>query len=217
MKSGGGFLFRESELTKQLYTTTEVANMLNVTTKTIQNYEKSGVLKCERTEGGHRRITCEELKKYLKSKGLLNEDLFWERRDVVYARVSSNEQKTKGDLDRQALAVVEGFSTLNEPIILKEVGSGLNDNRKQLNKLIDLVLTDQVGNVYVAYRDRLTRFGFHYLEKVFNHHGVQIFVLNAEERQEDVSKALAEDMMALIASFSGKLYGMRSHKKSKVS
>ena len=210
-------MFRESELTKQLYTTTEVANMLNVTTKTIQNYEKSGVLKCERTEGGHRRITCEELKKYLKSKGLLYEDLFWKRRDVVYARVSSNEQKTKGDLDRQALAIIEGFSTLKEPIVLKEVGSGLNDNRKQLNKLLDLVLADQVGNVYITYRDRLTRFGFHYLERIFNHHGTQIFVLNDEERQEDVSKALAEDMMALIASFSGKLYGMRSHKKSRTS
>lgn len=127
------------------------------------------------------------------------------------SRVSSHEQKNKGDLDRQALSIIEGFPYIRNPLIFKEVGSGLNDNRKQLMKIIDMVLNDEVSNIYITYRDRLTRFGFNYLEKVFLHKGVRIFVLHDEERK-DVSKALAEDMMALIASFSGKLYGLRSHK-----
>jgi predicted site-specific integrase-resolvase len=98
----------------------------------------------------------------------------------------------------------------------QEVGSGLNDKRKLLLKLIDMVLNDEVNGIYVTYRDRLTRFGFHYLEKICGSKGVEIHILH-NEREEDVNKALVEDVMALIASFSGKLYGMRSHKKVKAS
>ena len=212
---GGGILFRQSELSKPMYTISEVAKMLGVTAKTLQNYEKKGDIVFERTDGGHRRITNENLSKYLDSKGLLENDTWWERQDVVYARVSSHEQKTKGDLDRQVVEVVQGFPFLQKPIILKEVGSGLNDNRGQLNKLIDMVMRNEVNNVYINYKDRLTRFGFNYLERVFLCHGTQIKVLHETNKQEDISKALAEDMMSLIASFSGKLYGMRSHKKSR--
>lgn len=166
-------------------------------------------------QGGHRIVSKEELVKYLDKKGLLIDDLIVKKVDVVYARVSSGEQKTKGDLDRQALAVLEGFCGLiKNPVIFKEVGSGLNDKRKLLLKLIDMVLNDEVNGIYVTYRDRLTRFGFHYLEKICDSKGVEIHILN-NEREEDVNKALVEDVMSLIASFSGKLYGMRSHKKRK--
>ena len=75
-----------------------------------------------------------------------------------------------------------------------------------------MVLNNEVNGIYITYRDRLTRFGFHYLEKICSYKGVEIHILH-NERKEDVNKALVEDVMALIASFSGKLYGMRSHKK----
>ena len=109
--------------------------------------------------------------------------------------------------------MLDGFNNqIKNPLVLKEVGSGLNDNRKQLHKLIDMVLNNEVNGIYITYRDRLTRFGYHYLEKICKYKGVEIHVLN-NEREEDINKALVEDVMALIASFSGKLYGMRSHKK----
>lgn len=64
--------------------------------------------------------------------------------DIVYARVSSNEQKQKGDLDRQALSIIERVPNLQNVIVFKEVGSGLNDKRKELNKLINMVLNDEI-------------------------------------------------------------------------
>ena len=195
-----------------MYKVGEVKELLGVTLQTLHNYDKNGVLKFERTDGGHRLVTKEELLRYLSEKGLLLDDSGLEKFDVIYARVSSNEQKTKGDLDRQILSVLEGFrGRIKNPLILKEVGSGLNDNRKQLHKLIDMILENKVNNIYITYRDRLTRFGYHYIERICEHNGVAIQVLN-NERDEDVNKALVEDVMALIASFSGKLYGMRSHK-----
>ena len=205
-------LYRLSDFTKPMYKVGEVKELLGVTLQTLHNYDKNGVLKFERTDGGHRLVTKEELLRYLSEKGLLLDDSGLEKFDVIYARVSSNEQKAKGDLDRQVLSVLEGFSgRIKNPLILKEVGSGLNDNRKQLHKLIDMIFENKVNNIYITYRDRLTRFGYHYIERICEYSGVTIQVLN-NERDEDVNKALVEDVMALIASFSGKLYGMRSHK-----
>lgn len=206
-------MYKLSEFVKPMYKAGEVKNILGVTLQTLHNYDKNGVLKFERTNGGHRLVSKEELIRYLDSKGLIENDLKLEKKDIIYARVSSGEQKTKGDLDRQALAVLDGFNNqIKNPLVLKEVGSGLNDNRKQLHKLIDMVLNNEVNCIYITYRDRLTQFGYHYLEKICKYKGVEIHVLN-NEREEDINKALVEDVMALIASFSGKLYGMRSYKK----
>lgn len=73
----------------------------------------------------------------------------------------------------------------------------------------------EVRNVYITYKDRLTRFGYHYLETMFLAHDVNIIVVKDEKLDKSVQEELVEDMMTLIASFSGKLYGMRSKKNKK--
>ena len=109
--------------------------------------------------------------------------------------------------------LIENVDNLINPLVLKEVGSGLNDKRKKLMELINLVCNDQVRNIYVTYKDRLTRFGFNYLEEMFKNHDVQIIVVKDKKEEKDVKEELVDDMMSLIASFSGKLYGMRSKNK----
>ena len=204
-------MYKRSDFTKKYYKTGEVAKILNLTIKTIQNYDHSGKLKFIRTTTNYRLMTREDLLDYLDKEGMLC-DISLEKRDVIYARVSSNEQKTKGDLDRQAMFLIENVDNLINPLVLKEVGSGLNDKRKKLMELINLVCNDQVRNIYVTYKDRLTRFGFNYLEEMFKNHDVQIVVKDKKE-EKDVKEELVDDMMSLIASFSGKLYGMRSKNK----
>lgn len=207
-------MYKVSEFAKPLYKIGEVAKLLGVTTRTIQNYDNQGKIETVRSDGGYRLVTREGLIKHLSRRGLIIDDTSSVKKDVIYARVSSHEQKVKGDLDRQAMKIVDSVHDLQNLLILKEVGSGLNDKRKQLLKLIDLVLQDEVNRVFVTYRDRLTRFGYHYLEKIFLAKGVSIIVLNDEINDKNVQEELVEDMMSLIASFSGKLYGMRSHKKT---
>lgn len=102
---------------------------------------------------------------------------------------------------------------LQNPLVLKEVGSGLNDKRKKLLELIALVVNNRVNRVFVTYRDRLTRFGFNYLETVFNAYGVEIVTVKQDSEKRSVEQELVDDMMALIVSFSGKLYGLRGKKK----
>ena len=88
----------------------------------------------------------------------------------------------------------------------------MNDKRVQLQKLLKMVCNDEARNVYVTYKDRLTRFGHHYLETMFLSHNVNIIVVKDSHAEKSVQEELVEDMMSLIASFSGKLYGMRSKK-----
>lgn len=208
-------MYKLSSFTKQSYKTGEVAEILGVTNKTIQNYDKWGKLRVCRTAGNRRCIMRDDLVAFLKEKDLLLDDMQNVKRDVVYARVSSHEQKEKGDLDRQALFIIENVPDLINPLVMKEVGSGLNDQRKQLQKLLKMVCLNEVNKVYVTYKDRLTRFGYHYLKTIFEINGVEIIVVKDEKASKTVQDELVEDMMSLIACFSGKLYGMRSKKSMK--
>ena len=205
-------MYKVSGLKKQSYKVNEVAEILGVTTKTIRNYDERGILKAERTVGNHRVIMRDELIRFLNEKGMLLDDTMKGRRDIVYARVSSHDQKQHGDLDRQALFLVEHVPDMQNPLVLKEVGSGLNDKRKKFQQVLTMVSKGEVRNVYVTYKDRLTRFGFNYLETMFNACGTNIVIVKDESEEKSVQEELVEDMMSLIASFSGKLYGMRSRK-----
>ncbi len=207
-------MYKVSEFQKEYYKPKDVANYLNVSVRTVQNYGDSGVLSVERTSSDRRIISRESLLKYLDNVGMLYDDtseFLKNKKIVVYARVSSYEQKTKGDLDRQALILVENLTDTSNLEILKEVGSGLNDKRPKLLKLIRMVLNDEVREIHITYRDRLTRFGFNYLQEMCNQKDVKISVLRTA-KDKDTEKELVDDMMSLIASFSGKLYGLRSRK-----
>ena len=116
----------------------------------------------------------------------------------------------KMEIENMEKFLIEHCSELQKPIVVKEVGSGLNDKRPKLEKLMEHVMDGKVNNIYITYKDRLTRFGYHYLENVCGHYGVRIIVVKDLERSKSIEQELAEDLMSLIASFSGKLYGLRS-------
>jgi len=100
---------------------------------------------------------------------------------------------------------------------ITDMGSGLNQKRKGFLRLtlLDRVLHNEVDKVVILHEDRLTRFGFEALKKVFEGHGTTIEVLN----QTDVKppqQELVEDLITMISHSSGKLYGMRSSKQKEV-
>ena len=197
-------LIKQSELTKEQYTIGEVAAFLNVNVKTIQRWDREGIFKCERTHTNRRVINRDNLIAVLNDRGMLFNDINNSKVDVIYARVSLNEEMAKGDLDRQVSFLVQSVKDLKNPTILAEVGSGLNDKRKKLHQLLDMVLQDKVDRIFVTYRDRLTRFGFHYLKKVCSYHNVKIIVVKDANEEESVQEELTKDMMALTAYFSDK-------------
>lgn len=97
-------------------------------------------------------------------------------------------------------------------VTFSDVGSGLNDKRKGLLKLMDLAKKGEITDVAIRYRDRLTRFGYGYLEEYFKSHNITIHVLDEKENTKSIQEELADDLIGIITSFSGKLYGLRSKK-----
>lgn len=199
-------MFKKSEFTKEVYKPKDVMQLLGVTHRTLYNYDEQGKLKFSRSESGRRIIFRDDLLEYLESKGLLYDDTKEEKRDYIYARVSSNKQVISGNLDKQVLFLVENVNNLRNPIVLKEVGSSLNDKRPQLLKLIEEVMNGNVNNVYVTNKDILIRYGYPYLEKVFNHYGVSIIEVDGieQEIEEDLTSLVAKEKLDKIEEYINK-------------
>jgi len=184
----------------------EACQLLGISYSTLLRWIREGKIRAVTTEGGKYRIPYSEVKRYLDGGRR-------ETRAVIYARVSSADQEE--DLERQInyltnYATAKGYRVVE---VLKDVASGLNTQRKGLLRLFKLVEGRGVDVVLITYKDRLTRFGFEYLEEFFSAMGVRIEVVFGEE-PKDAAQELVEDLISIITSFAGKIYGMRSHKKT---
>ena len=190
---------------EKLYTLKEAKKLLGVTAKTIQRWDKEGRIRVVRTIGG-RRIPESEIKRIL---GLREERVV-----VGYARVSPTTQKDDLERQKQLLHSYAKDRGYGEIQILSDVGSGLNENRKGFLRLLEMVAERKVSKVIIAYKDRLTRFGFETLRKLFQAFGTEIEVIDSEEKTPQ--EELVEDLITIVSHFAGKLYGMRSHKYKEV-
>ena len=125
---------------------------------------------------------------------------------MVYARVSYADQKE--DLDRQVGRVVEWATQqgCRPDEVVKEVGSGLNGNRRRLRRLI---ADHTVGTVMVEHRERLCRFGFEYVEAALAGRGARILVMDEAELEDD----LVRDVTEVLTSLCARLYGKRSARR----
>ena len=141
---------------------------------------------------------------------------FLEERDLldkvaVYSRVSSHEQKQKGDLERQKGRLLEYCVKKKYDVkhIFEEVGSGMSDTRAKLNRLCDVAAKKEISKVIVEHKDRLTRFNFKIYERYFKSLGVEIIIVE-QTLPKSYEAELVEDIMSLVASSSSKVYGKRS-------
>lgn len=133
---------------------------------------------------------------------------------VGYARVSSSTQKDDLERQKQLISSYAKEMGYGEIQILTDVGSGLNQSGKNFLKLLDMVSERKISKLVIAYEDRLTRFGFETLRKMFSVFGTEIEVINHEEKTPQ--EELVEDLITIVSHFAGKLYGMRSHKYKEV-
>ena len=180
----------------------KAAEYLDVTEDCLRKWEKGGKIMPLKTAGGHRRYKREDLDRLV---GIESDDEVKKVCCATYARVSSNEQKQKGDLDRQSQRLSEYCAKNNLMVthIIKDVGSGLNDNRSGFIRLTDLIIAGKVNKLVVEHKDRLTRFQFKFIKKMFESYGCEVIVVNGADVSSE--EELAADMMSLIASFSGKV------------
>lgn len=127
---------------------------------------------------------------------------------VLYAQVSS--AKNRPYLDSQAERLGQYAAARGRQVMeaVKETGSGVNDHRKKLEKL--LCNSTEWDILVVEHKDRLTRFGFHYLDTLLGQLGKRIEVVNlADNDRAD----LMQDLVAVLYSFSARMYGLRHSKR----
>jgi predicted site-specific integrase-resolvase len=126
---------------------------------------------------------------------------------AIYARVSSNENKNNLDAQAERLkaySIAKGYQIIH---VIKEIGSGVNDNRK---KLLTILSKNDWGCLIIEHKDRLTRFGFNYIQTLLEKEGKKIEIVNIAE---DDKTDLIQDLVAIVYSFSARMYGLRRSKR----
>ena len=184
----------------------EASEYLHVSQGTLRRWEREGLLKPARTDGGHRRYSEQDLLMILSKKNMISTE---NRYTIGYCRVSTSTQKD--DLQRQIDCVSSYCAAKGYQFkIITDIGSGLNYKKTGLNKLIELICTSQIDRIVLNYKDRLVRNGFELIEKICKMHNVEIEIINLSE--DNNQSELVEDVLAIITVYSAKLYGSRSHK-----
>lgn len=192
------------------YRVSQAARLLGVCIITIHRWDANSKIQCYRTPGGHRRIPISEIRRLQGSMSIPAA----ERRTAIYARVSSHDQKKKGDLQRQIDTAQTACQVRGQPspFIFQDVASGLNVRRRGLQRLFQVIEQGKVDEVVLTYPDRLTRFGFQYLERYFASYGTNITMLHQIPTQ-NLQDELVQDVIAIITSFSGRIHGLRSRRR----
>lgn len=189
----------------------DAAKELGVSVKTIRRWSDSGKLKFERSPSGHRRYNLADLKR-ITPRELKQLD---DRITINYARVSSHDQKA--DLTRQ-VQVLESFSAANgwQFETIQDLGSGLNYNKRGLQKLLKRILAGNVGRLVITHKDRLLRFGSELVFAMCEEFETEVVIVNKSSEELSFEQELVQDMIELIQVFSARLYGARSHKNKKL-
>lgn len=180
----------------------EAARRLGVPVRTLQTWDRASRLRVVRTVGGRRRIPESEVHRLMGERE--------KRSPVLYARVSSHGQKD--DLQRQRerlLRAVPGGE------LCSDIRSGLKFDRPGFLRLLEAVEQRRVSRVVVVHEDRLARFGVDLLRRVFVAYGTDLEVLEPKPR-DTLAVELAQDLVAIITSFSARLHGLRSPKTKRL-
>ena len=184
----------------------EAAKLLGVSVQALRNWEMEGkIMPSHRTPGGQRMYDLAEL--------LGVNDL--SAPTIAYARVSSSDQKE--DLERQH-AVLEAFCNKNgwRTEIIRDLGSGMNYNKKGLLRLLELIVHGQVSRLVLTHKDRLLRFGGEIIFRICELKGIEVVIINKGEAVPSFEEELTRDVMEIMTVFCAKLYGRRSQKSKKL-
>lgn len=170
----------------------QYAKMEGVKYRAIWNRIKKGQLKIEKTPTGRIYIIIDEEK---------------EKRTAIYCRVSSAENKD--NLERQKERLLNYCYAKGYKIdkVVCEIGSGLNDERPKLEKLLS---DPTITRIVVEHADRFSRFGRNYIELLLKMQGRELEIVNKQDNDRD---DLMQDFVSIITSFTARLYGLRRSKR----
>jgi len=206
-----------------LLSISQASRILSVCTKTMRRWDESGTFTADcRTMGGHRRYSLERLKAFIddneklqkkRDKTIIQFQLHAHEYVAIYARVSAAKQKE--DLVRQAEFLRKKAHKMGYTHVLlyKDIASGLNDNRSGLRRLVRDAFAGKFSTLLITHKDRLARFGISLLYQVLQLLGIAIIEYPVDSQgtpeKSTPAAALVKDVLAILTSYSGKLYRLR--------
>ena len=189
----------------------KASKILGVHQRTLYNWDEQKLIETIRTLGGKRLYN---VKKYLanieknKSKEEIKENIDNTNRKIIYARVSSSGQIN--DLERQVELLKEKYPNYE---LIKDVGSGMNMNRRGLRKIIDYAIMGEIKEVVIVYKDRLTRYGYDLIEYLINKYSNGKITIMNNDKKKEIKEELVEDVLQIMNIFVAKINGLRKYKK----
>lgn len=182
----------------------DVLKLLKVTRATLTAYVKSEKIKVTKLSNGYYDYDDKSVFAFLKK------DV---RTNVIYARVSTNKQKN--DLIRQIDSVIDycDKNNIKHDKVYKEISSGVDMDRKEFSALMDDVFNYKIQNIYITYKDRLTRLSFKTIEQIFKKFGTSIVIINDDNKDKDNEKELFDELINIVHHFSTKTYSKRHKNK----
>ncbi len=181
---------------------------------TLRRWTDKGALPDRRSAGGHRVFLVSDLEAAVG--GPLVRRPQTGTTLVAYARVSSRRQASEGDLERQ-VGRLEGWAGAKRPglalEVYRDVASGLSERRAGLRRALQRAQSPEVSELVVSHRERLARFGTGWIEMLLCGYGVSLVCIGEDEALSGSAEPeLVRDMLAVVTSLSGRLYGQRSAK-----
>jgi predicted site-specific integrase-resolvase len=194
----------------------ETSELLGVHQRTLYLWEAKGLIETVRTPGNKRLYNVDKFLQDKKCKEAeatcedLNELDKKDKLKICYVRVSSNNQKD--DLDRQKQLMISKYP---DYIIIEDIGSGLNLNKRGIKKIIHLAIAGKVKELVIAYRDRLTRFGYELIEELITKYSQGKIIVLSENDKLEPEEELVKDVMSIMNVYVAKMNGLRKYKKLK--
>lgn len=191
------------------YKVGQFAKLLNVTVKTLQNWDKQGTLKAYRTPTNQRFYTEEQLNQVL---NLSNSNQIEKQGlKIGYCRVSTHNSKNSLENQEEYLRNYTNAKGVILDDVFTDIGSGMNYNREHFNKILELVEAGEISEIYITYKDRFVRFGFDWFNTFCEKHGTKIIILNQPSTSPE--QELAEDLLNIATIFSVRNPSLITYKK----
>lgn len=178
--------------------------------QTIRKMADKGIIECYKTPAGQRRFSLQSLQKFCSPIISNQEKPHIQKENFIYARVSTRKQMD--DLARQLEFIQR--PEYSDYTIIQDIASGINFKRQGLSTILEACLSGNIGEIVVAHRDRLCRFGFELIERLVSKAGGRITVIDSSNDKTS-EQELTEDLLAIIHVFSCKQMGKRSYASRK--
>ena len=195
---------------KDYISVSAASKLCGICPKTIRKLTDENKIDFYRTSSGHRKISRLSISKMcniVHGDKKVPKD---EKINFLYSRVSSKKQQN--DLDRQVEYLQKRKPEYSSYNIIQDIGSGINFKRKGLREILDSCIQGTVGEVVVAHRDRLSRFGFELIKLFIERAGGKITVID-DEHHKSSEQELSEDLMSIVQIYCCRSMGKRRYSK----